>query len=78
MKPLMSALVGVAMISGSWVAVSAVAFAEERGVNAGPSMAQEANPAAAAASDAAVTCSADADAHGSSCTCARCAAAPPE
>ncbi len=73
MKPLTSALLGAAMISGSWVVVPAVAFAEERATVA-PSVVGEVT-AAGTANDPGVACSADTHAHGSSCTCAHCAAA---
>lgn len=82
MKPFASAVVGAAMIGGTFVGLSSVAFASEiRGPSSAPAAAAKhpvREAVKAGAHDAAGTCRADGQAHAGPCTCARCTAAQAE
>jgi hypothetical protein len=80
MKPSTTALIGAMMISGGWMSLPAVAFADGETVSP-PAAASGRNAGhgdVASAKDEARACSADAHGHSSSCTCARCAASQAE
>lgn len=76
MKPSASALFSAIVIGGGWVSLPAFASDVRPAVTV--SRETDGGVATRATHDAAATCRAEAHAHSSTCTCARCAAVQAE
>ena len=71
MKSSVSMLVGAMLVTGGWISMPAVAFAEQSNTTVSPS----AISASVKAAQQATACSAPTHTHSASCGCARCTAA---